>query len=331
MKDKQLSGIERELVLQYLIDGNVPVTITPLETKTENNSKIKSITSQVFPIAIKAEHLRVRDNGQIILENPTKKISTYIGQQVKVEFYFNRVGLSFISELQTNNVQVTDNSKNPSTEVFILLPDVIDRIEDVEEDKKYSFSGLIYFEYKNKKDLNLNCYPWENIELFSRPVWKIIPLEKQQKAKTLLEKMVAQAKKDRSTLIGNGIQLIPICHYLTYDFEHKIEAMENRKKPVDILYIDHERIVFGCSLKDKVLLANNEYGLKISFTLDKGPISTRDIYITFIVSKEYYSSEVDITSQENVDVRVCFDCKYTTIQEEDLRYLYEKATKSLLI
>ena len=27
----ELSGIERELVLQYLIDGNVPVTLTPID------------------------------------------------------------------------------------------------------------------------------------------------------------------------------------------------------------------------------------------------------------------------------------------------------------
>ena len=27
----KLTGIERELVLQYLIDGNVPVTLTPIE------------------------------------------------------------------------------------------------------------------------------------------------------------------------------------------------------------------------------------------------------------------------------------------------------------
>ena len=28
--DEKLSGIERELVLQYLMDGNVPVTLTPV-------------------------------------------------------------------------------------------------------------------------------------------------------------------------------------------------------------------------------------------------------------------------------------------------------------
>ena len=33
-----LTGIERDLVLQYLMDGNVPVTLTPVSEK-ENGSE----------------------------------------------------------------------------------------------------------------------------------------------------------------------------------------------------------------------------------------------------------------------------------------------------
>ena len=69
----ELSGIERELVLQYLIDGNVPVTLTPVEEiKTDNQdnertkSIIKSLTSQIFPVAIRGEHLKVQKNGEIL-------------------------------------------------------------------------------------------------------------------------------------------------------------------------------------------------------------------------------------------------------------------------
>ena len=38
MEGKKLSGIERDLVLQYLIDGNVPVTLTLLDEKNNDNS-----------------------------------------------------------------------------------------------------------------------------------------------------------------------------------------------------------------------------------------------------------------------------------------------------
>ena len=35
----KLTGIERELVLQYLIDGNVPVTLTPVEEPISADKK----------------------------------------------------------------------------------------------------------------------------------------------------------------------------------------------------------------------------------------------------------------------------------------------------
>ena len=46
MEKTKLSGIERELVLQYLIDGNVPVTITPVENSSaESDGKIHPLNS----------------------------------------------------------------------------------------------------------------------------------------------------------------------------------------------------------------------------------------------------------------------------------------------
>lgn len=307
MGNKQLSGIERELVLQYLIDGNVPVTITPIENNL-SEEKIHSVNSQIFPIAIRPEHIKVKDNGEILLENPTQNILKFINQDVKVEFYFNRVGLFFISRLQA-----TQNG------ICIVLPDVIDRITDVEEIKQYDFSAKIYYDFKNKKELNTDCYPWEYTELFKRPMWKTIPLENQQKAKVLLEKMVEEAKIEKN--IGNGIQLIPICNYLTFNHSIVMDAMENRIHPCDILYVDHERIIIAGDSKAALLLEKkSEYGLKISFSLKKGPIKSRDIFVTFIVNKTYQNNEF-----------ICFDCCYSTLQEEDLRFLYEKTTSSLFI
>ena len=59
MEHDRLTGIERELVLQYLIDGNVPVTLTPVEESLSSDlddkeGEIRSLTSQIFPVAIKA-------------------------------------------------------------------------------------------------------------------------------------------------------------------------------------------------------------------------------------------------------------------------------------
>lgn len=307
--NEKLTGIERQLVLQYLIDGNVPVTLTPVSNEKKSES-VQPVTSQIFPIALKAENIKVTESGKCYLENPPQSIIGFENKKVKVEFYFNRVGLYFIETIKKEN-----NS------LYFELPEQINRIKDEEEQKEYEFSGVIYFEYKNKKDLNLKSIPWNNYDLFTRPAWKSIPLENQQKAKSLLEVFVEQAKEEKNA--GNGIQLIPVCNFLTQNENKKMEALQNRVKPVNILYVDHERIVFGFEENVEGFASGSEFGYKMSFLLKDSPILSRDVFVTLIVNKVYKSNEAADKS--------CVDCIYTTIQEEDIRYLYEKVTKSHFI
>lgn len=308
--DNKLSGIERELVLQYLIDGNIPVTLTvESENKKNDSQTIHPLTSQVFPIALKPEHVNVKKNGDIELENPPDVVKNFVGKIVKVEFYYNRVGLYFYSPVTQKN----DN-------LVLKVPDVINRIVDTEEEKQYEFSALIYIECKTLKELSLNCIPYENLELFERPVWKIIPLENQKKAKNLLEKFVEEAKVEKN--VGTGLQLIPICKFLTDDYVQKMDAMENRKKPLYVLYVDHERIVLGYDFTTYNFVLKDEYGLKFSFLLKNTPIISRDVFVTAKVNKIYKTTD---------EKKFCVDLKYTSLQEEDLRFLYEKATKNLFI
>jgi len=308
MEQNKLSGIERELVLQYLIDGNVPVTLTPIdETVEENTEAIKSLTSQIFPVAIKGEHIQVSKDGVINLENPPQSVVNFANKNVKVEFYFNRVGLFFVSKVSESKDGLT-----------LSIPQEIDRILDVVDEKQYDFSALIYFECKTKKDLQYNCIPQDDVELFTRPAWKIIPLENQKAAKELLETFVAEAKIEKNA--GNGLLLIPVCKYLTEKHIETMEAMENRAKPFSVLFVDHERMVIGMSSKLCTFFAGNEYGIKLSFAIKAGPILSRDIYVTGIVNKIYRSADGESS---------CVDLTYTTMQEEDLRFLYEKATSTL--
>lgn len=311
----ELSGIERELVLQYLIDGNVPVTLTPTDKITINKNDytktepvIKSLTSQIFPVAIRGEHIKVQKNGEILLENPPQSINNFANQNVKVEFYFNRVGLYF-------HTFVKETSKGLS----LLLPDKIQRIIDVPEDKKYEVSALIYLDCNTSKELNLQAIPEKEIQLFTRPAWKCIPLENQQKAKRLLEQFVEQAKLEKNA--GTGIQLISICKFLTEKKIEKVQSLQNRAEPLSILFIDHERIVFGVSEIYKNLFNSKEYGIKLSFSINIGPINTREIFVTGIVNKIYRNEENE---------GICVDFCYSNLQEEDLRFLYEKATSTLL-
>lgn len=310
MENNDLTGIERQLVLQYLMDGNVPVTVTPIEEKSQSDEeKIKPLSSAVFPVALKAEQITVLNQGIILLKNPPQSVVGFSGRRVRVEFYFNRVGLFFITEMKT-----------VSSGLALVVPANINRIEDIQIQQKYDFSAIVYYECSNKSDVNITCVPGIKYELFSRPVWKSIPLEYQKKAKEYLEQFVAEAKKEKNA--GNGIQLIPVCRYLTEKSAESVEAVQGRVKPLDILFVDHERIVFAGNALNFPLSQGAEYGVKMSFTLKETPAVSRTVYVTCFVEKVYADED---------KIKLCADCRYTTIQEEDVRFLYEKVTGSLFI
>lgn len=308
--NKKLSGIERELVLQYLIDGNVPVTLTPIEENSQSQN-IHNLNSQIFfPVAIKGENIKVNKSGMILLENPPESVCAFANKIVKVEFYFNRVGLFFQSKV-----------KQTKKGLSLSLPNEIDRISEVFEEKQYDFNALVYFDFKNHKEINEKCIPLDENILFTRPVWKIIALEYQKKAKELLEQFVENAKKERN--VGNGLQLIVICKYLI-ESRNEVSDMEGRIQNPKVLFVDHERIVLGMESKNCNYFQNQEYGLKLSFSIKSGPILCRDIFVTANVNKIY-------NHQNEFGEFSCVDFKYTTIQEEDLRFLFEKATKTLFV
>ena len=307
MDKPKLSGIERELVLQYLIDGNVPVTLTPISQTDDKKDVVHPLSSAIFPVAIKGEKVKANKNGSILLENPPQSVLNFAGKNVKVEFYFNRVGLYFNSLVSENNAGLE-----------LKLSENISYIEDAEAAQKYDFTANLYFECRTQSDINMACIPWKNSPLFERPVWKTIPLENQKQAKNYLEIFVEQAKLEKNA--GNGIQLIPVCNYLTFKEEQKMEAVQDRMKPLNILYVDHERIVLGGDVRNFNLISGAEYALKMSFTLKEGPIVSRDLFVTCRINKIYN----DAGNQ-----KYCADCLYTKMQEEDLRFLYEKATSRL--
>ena len=121
METSKLTGIERELVLQYLIDGNVPVTVTPIDEDESDgdDEKVKPATAALFPIAIKAEQLKVLEQGIILLTNPPQNVRDFIDKKVRVEFYFNRLGLYFETKI-----------KQIKAGLALVIPSSINRIQD---------------------------------------------------------------------------------------------------------------------------------------------------------------------------------------------------------
>lgn len=309
MESKNLSGIERELVLQYLIDGNVPVTITPYCDDKSKDDKIHSLDSEVFSVLIEPDHISVLKEGIVLLQNVSDEVIDFEGRKVKVEFYFNRVGLYFITEM-----------KSVSTGPAIVIPNEISRIQDSVTEKKYDFSCDFYYSVSGNNS-SFRCFPATDIDLFVRPVWSSIQLEKQQRAKEYLEKFVPEARKNGKA--GNGVQLINICKYFVEKNENKIEAVQGRLKPFDILFINHERIVLGYEKNEAFSLnESQEYALNMAFSMKDAPAITRNVFVTFRIDNIYCNERQTVMAA---------DCSYTSLKEEDCRFLYEKATSNLFI
>lgn len=310
MEKKVLSGIERELVLQYLIDGNVPVTVTPYEEESENHENaIHPLSSMIFPVALKAEQISVLKEGIILLKNAPKNVENFLGKKVRVEFYFNSVGLFFISEM-----------KSVKAGLALVIPKEINRIEDVKSEQKYDFTAKI-FTTEDTDSSSLPCVPSVDISVFSRPAWASIPLEKQQKAKDYLEKFVLEAKKSGNA--GNGLQLINICHFMILEKNDTVQAVKDKLKPFDILFLNHERFVFGFEKNDSFEVErDDEFKVRISFSLISSPMITRDIQSHIKVSNVYKNDDED---------KIAADCVFLDLKEEDMRFLYEKATSLLFI
>ena len=307
MESNSLSGIERELVLQYLIDGNVPVTITPIDDSENNKgSEIKPASSTIFPVALKGEQIKVLEQGIILLTNPPKSVQNFQTKNVRVEFYFNRLGLYFNTEL-----------KEVKSGLALVIPSSINRITELEKERPLDFSATLFYSCKEKTDVHINCYPLEGYRLFSKPIWSDVPEDLQQKTKSYLEEFIAHARKQGTA--GNGLQLIPVCRYLS-EAKEKMQAVEGRAEPLDIIYADYERIVFASTASNIHLDSGAEYALELTFPIESTVIKTRKMFLTCCVEALYQNDEKTFTTAV---------CRYTSIKEEDVRFLYEKSTNKI--
>ena len=256
MAENDLSGIERQLVLQYLIDGNVPITVTS-EDKTES--------SHIFPVAVRAEQMTVLDQGIILLKNPPENIKTFEGKNVRVQFYFNKVGLYFVTKM-----------KRVSSGPAIVIPATIQRVTERVEVKPHPFTAVLYYALqKNAGDLNIVCQFDDSYALFS------------------------QSDKNNA-----------IIRYLA-DTPQEDEALQGKIIPPTVLHIDQEGITFGADKRTISFSEGAEYALKLGFPLPK-PLKEREIYVTCMVKQVF---------TDDAGTKCCAICRYTSIKEEDLRFL----------
>lgn len=270
---KKLTGIERDLVLRYLIDGNVPVSVVSLD----------AVHSEVFSIDFNSRDLKILEQGIILLDENSashhEKVYTYFenlaGKTVRVLFYFNGLGLFFDTVL-----------KSVSTGLALVVPKEISRIEDECTVDTSSFKVVFYYS-PSEKSINLECTQEQGFNAIFQPKWSVA-----------------------------------VCRYLSAPSEKKMESVQGRKKVPTVLFIDNERIVFGMEGENTIFHEGSDYALKISFPLGTdGPIKTRDIYVTCMLEKTFSSR----TGEKS-----CCIFRFTTIKNEDTRFLFERTKNKLL-
>lgn len=317
-EEKELTRIERELVLQYLRDDNVPLTVT-LEEKPEQSdaSLVDSRTdipekerrvpaSAIFPVAIPSEQIDVLKQGIILLKNPARTVQPFLGKQVRVQFYFNHLGLYFITEM-----------KDCSQGLAIVVPSSIKRIPDPVIKKEYNLTGTVSFKTENST-VNLDCIPLGGYELFSAPKWSDVMEQNQREAKSLLEKFVSEIKSGEAAPIGNGLQLLSIVRYLTENVVRVAESVQGRAMPFNMIFIDDKRVVLAGGEGTENLAEGTEYKLELMFVLADNKLLKRKVTVDCSVENIYRN--------ENHAELKCISLKYNNLKKEDYRFLYERIT-----
>ena len=296
---QELTGIERQLVLDYLIAGNAPITLTPIEAFAFKKT-VKPDASKLFPIA-RAEQLENR--AVLLLKASPQAVQAFAGKKVKVQFYFHKLGLYFVT-----------TPKEAAPGLALDFPAVINRIPLAAPPKNAALTAMLY--YTNSQPAQqLVCQLAPAYPLFVQPQWSDIDESIQEAAKVYLERAIASSRSS-GTAIGNGLFLIPVCHYLAHK-DSTVQALAERAEPPTVLFINHERIIFGYTLHGYKMQQGCEYTLKLGFPLQT-PVKERAIYITC-------EAEALYTSDDNE--RSCACCRYTSIKEEDVRFLYELQNK----
>lgn len=317
-EETELTQIERELVLQYLRDDNVPLTVT-LENKPEmsdadivddktigTSDESRVPASAIFPVAIPSRQIEVLNQGIILLKNASRTVNPFAGRMVRVQFYFHHLGLYFVTEM-----------KECSQGLAIVVPRVIKRIPDVVSRINYDFTGELSYEVSNSR-VAIDCLPLSGYRIFSAPKWDEIDISCQKEAKALIEQFVQNVKTGQSAPVGNGLHLISCARFLTEKRMVVQESVEGRIKPFNMIYMDDKRLVLACLEGTEALDSSMNYTLSLTFTLSENRLLKRKLEIECSVENCF--------ENERMPQIRCYSLKFDQIKEEDLRFLYERLT-----
>ena len=287
--EEGLNTIERSIVLDYMKETATPVTVTVHERDS----------MQIFPVVVNASDVYVAGEETLRLSNTVKNLSPLVGKSVKVSFYYNHVGLYFINTLVENQYGY-----------FIEVPKSLLRVAARKPVVKNSMRAVISYSARGNKSISIDAFPKKEYTLFTVPKWNSVEAALQSTAQELFERFAYRMEIHENEDISF---LISVSRYLCQRL--LTVAVEGAVEPLDIIYIDSSKIVFGCMNQLDSLKVGNEYKLAMQFPIGASPLLKRTISVGIIVADTYANAEGDIQ---------CFLCNFKNMKFEDLRFLQEK-------
>lgn len=293
--NNELNSMERGIVLQHLHDNPVPITVS-LERGESSAADVPA--AALFPVVVPADKAEILDDGIMVLSKSIRTIKPFVNQQVRVQFYFQHLGLYFSSRLV----------KNPRG-YALAVPAQLRKLEDVRAAGVFPFTAQISYNARGKQPVSIPCVPAEGYDLFAPPRWDSIAPSLQSVAQELFERYVYEL----NAVDSQGVTyLIQVCRYLTERSE--LHAVEGVARPLDIVYIDMQMIIVGSREQDPGLQLEADYGLILECRAGSSASFRRRIVLDCTVSDVYL---------HDAQKSRCYVCTFRNLKREDERFLSE--------
>ncbi len=292
----ELNAMERNMVLQYVKTQDAQMTLALEQAPFQKDGGPSDL---VFPVGIPNEKLSVFPNGVFVFDYSIRAIEAFVDKNVRVQFYYNHLGLQFVSRLQKTQQGYA-----------VVVPLQLKRIGEIRSYSKDDFTGVISYIVKGQKSVELPCLPNREFDLFSKPNWKLVEPYLQSTVQQYYERFAydlgASGNEDISYLIS-------VCRYISRPQE--TEAVEGTAKPYDIIFIDSKKIILGSKDGEaSPLQLSSSYQMKLEFGVFATDFFKRNIRSDVTIS-DLYSGKFG---------QRCFVCNFSNMKEEDIRFLFEK-------
>ncbi len=273
--NKLLTGVEKNLVLKYLIDKKICVTIVP----------------GFFVVSLDVDDVK---DGVLYLTKCPFNFLELENQKVKVFFYYEKLGLSFESVL-----------KNINGRYGLVSPSCIGILED---EKNFVASAF----HARLTDVGVNCSFLSGYKLFEKPSFDDIEKKYFDESKELIEYIVKTSRQCGKS-IGNGLCVIPVAKYLLETVDG-FSTIKDRAFPPAIIYIDSKLMVFASLKRNLFFKTECDYNIEMGFNIEKSPVKERIVKAIVSAEQIYESADrerVCVISSfkelKNEDVRFIMD------------------------